>query len=132
MNIKTVGYWASTGLVSIAMFGSAIAYLTGLMDEGMAELGYPIYFVYILGSWKALVAPALLYPGIRKLKEWAYAGLFFTFTGAAISHVAVGDSIGHILPSLVFLVLTLASYALMEDVRFSERTSGVGELAEAG
>jgi len=125
MNIKTVGYWASTGFVSIAMLGSAIAYLIGMMNEGLAELGYPPYFVYILGTWKALVAPALLYPGVRKLKEWAYAGLFFTFTSAAISHAAVGHTIGLLVPPFVALVLTFISYTLLDDVRFSNNTSNV-------
>lgn len=118
MDVKTILYWASTAIVSVAMLGSAIAYLGGSMTAGLAELGYPSYFAYILGSWKGLVAPALLVPGVRRLKEWTYAGLLFTFTGAAVSHAAVGDGLVHTLIPLVFLGVLAPSYVLVDEVRF--------------
>ncbi len=120
MTAKTIGYWATTGILSLAMLGSALGYLSGAMNEDMAHLGYPAHFILILGSWTLLVAPALLAPGLATVKQWAYAGLFFTFTGAAIAHIAVGDGIAHIAPPLVMLALGSISYLLHREVRFAD------------
>ncbi len=120
MTAKTIGYWATTGLLSLAMLASAAGYLSGAMNEDMAHLGYPAHFILILGTWKLLVAPALLVPGLATVKQWAYAGLFFTFTGAAIAHVAAGDGIAHIAPPLVMLALGSVSYLLHRGVRFAD------------
>ena len=115
MNGKTIGYWVSTGLISLMMLGSGIGYLTGQMNEAMVDhLGYPAHFVMLLGAWKALVAPALLAPGLKRLKELAYAGMFFTFTGAAYAHIAVGDGVGEVAAPLVALALAMTSYALSD------------------
>ena len=53
--------------------------------EGIVHLGYPLYFITIIGFWKVLGAITLLAPGFPRLKEWAYAGIFFDLTGAAAS-----------------------------------------------
>jgi hypothetical protein len=55
------------------------------------RLGYPTYFLVILGVWKLLGAVALVIPRFPRLKEWAYAGVVFNLTGALISHVVSGD-----------------------------------------
>jgi hypothetical protein len=51
----------------------------------VVHLGYPSYFLVLLGSWKVLGAVALLIPRRPLLKEWAYAGAFLTYTGAIVS-----------------------------------------------
>jgi hypothetical protein len=56
---------------------------------------------------------AILAPGLPRLKEWAYAGFFFTLTGAALSHALCGDPIAKIAVPLVVLALVLASRALL-------------------
>jgi hypothetical protein len=56
---------------------------------------------------------AILAPGLPRLKEWAYAGFFFTLTGAALSHVISGDPISRISVPLVLLAFVLASRALL-------------------
>lgn len=114
MTGKTIGYWVTTGLVALA-FG-----LGGLGDlargpemvEGMAKLGYPVYFMVILGIWKVLAVPALLAPKLPRLKEWAYAGIAFDLTGAAFSHAASGDPAGKVITPLVILGIAAASWAL--------------------
>ena len=58
----------------------------------LLHLGYPAYFSTLLGIWKLAAAVALLAPRYPLLKEWAYAGLFFDFTAAVVSHAAMGDS----------------------------------------
>ncbi len=120
MDAKTIGYWVTTGLVSLGMLASGAGYLSGAMNEAMFHLGYPTHFIWILGIWKLLVAPALLAPGFAVIKEWCYAGLFFTLTGAAVSHAAVHDGVGEIAPPLVLLVFTGISWLLHRGVRFAD------------
>ena len=112
MDKKTMAYWAASGILALAMAGSCAGYLTGAMDADMAKLGVPPWFVLLLGSWKGLAAIALVVPALPRVKEWAYAGLFFTFTGAAVAHLASGDGFGAIVPPLVMLTLMFASYNL--------------------
>jgi uncharacterized membrane protein YphA (DoxX/SURF4 family) len=77
--------------------------------ELMARLGYPDYLLTILGVWKILGVVAVLIPKFPLLKEWAYAGFFFSMTGAAFSHIASGTW-NEIYPSLLLLVLTVVSW----------------------
>ena len=58
--------------------------------DALTHLGYPAYLAKILGTWKLLGVVALLAPGFRRVKEWAYAGFFFNLTGATLSHLASG------------------------------------------
>jgi uncharacterized membrane protein YphA (DoxX/SURF4 family) len=115
--MKTIVYWITTILIAFAMFSGGIAYLMHQKDtmEGMARLGYPAYFVTILGVWKVLGALAILAPRFPRLKEWAYAGIFFDLTGAAASHAASGDydaGAFHIVVPLVLAAITMDSWAL--------------------
>lgn len=54
----------------------------------------------------------MLAPRLPRLKEWAYAGIFFDFTGAAISHTASGDGVGNVSLPLVLAILAIASWML--------------------
>jgi uncharacterized membrane protein YphA (DoxX/SURF4 family) len=101
------------------VLAGAIAELVQRKDnvEGMILLGYPLYFMMILGVWKVLGTIALLVPAFPRLKEWAYAGIFFTMSGAAISHAVTGDAAWHILYTGCLAVLTLASWALRPQSR---------------
>jgi len=95
------------------------------------QLGYPMYFFAIIGAWKVLGAIAILVPGFPRLKEWAYAGIFFDLTGAAISCAAVGGygAYGfHVIAPLLIGVLAVASWAL----RPPSRTIGVLFPATSG
>ena len=86
-------YWTSTVLLAFGMLGSGISQLFHVkeMDELIAHVGYPLYFMYIIGVWKILGVIAILIPKQKLVKEWAYAGFFFLMTGALISHLAIGD-----------------------------------------
>lgn len=110
---KTTAYWVSTALVCAAMGFGAIAYLVRLRwnMEGIARLGYPAYLVSILGVWKVLSVVTLLAPGFPRLKEWAYAGVAFTLSGAVVSHLVVGEYGLSISPAILF-GLNLLSWAL--------------------
>jgi|SRR5450432_1342147 uncharacterized membrane protein len=86
-------YWTATGLMSVGMLSSGLAQIAHAkqMVDLVVPLGYPLYILYILGVWKILGVIAILVPGFKLLKEWAYAGFFFVMTGALISHLASGD-----------------------------------------
>jgi DoxX-like family len=86
-------YWTATGLMSVGMLGSGLAQIAHAkeMIDLVVPLGYPLYILYIIGVWKILGVIAILVPGFKLLKEWAYAGFFFIMTGALISHLASGD-----------------------------------------
>lgn len=116
---RLIGYWIATGLFCAAHLGGGTMDLMrpAMVMQDMARLGYPEYFPLIIGVWKLLGAAALLAPRLPILKEWAYAGFAFDLTGAAISHVAVGDSIDKILPSLILLGMAAASYVLRPPSR---------------
>jgi DoxX-like family len=107
-------YWVTTGLAAftIAAIGAADLMRAPQVVAGVARLGYPAVLTSILGAWQLLGVAAILAPGLARLKEWAYAGFFYTLTGAAISHASAGDSIGHIVFPLVLLGLVISSYSL--------------------
>jgi uncharacterized membrane protein len=105
-------YWVATALLALGMLGSGIQQIlrTQAMVNLVSPLGYPVYFLCIIGVWKVLAVIAILIPGFKLFKEWAYAGLFFLMTGALISHLAVGhygiqEIIGPIMQT-VFIILS--------------------------
>lgn len=112
--IKTVAYWGTTALAAFAFLAGGLVDLQRgpAMVAGMSHLGYPSYFMLILGAWKVLGAVAIVAPRFPRLKEWAYAGMAFDLTGAALSHAAVGDPAGRIIVPLVLFALIGASWAL--------------------
>jgi hypothetical protein len=80
--------------------------------EMITHLGYPVYILTLLGAWKILGIIVLLIPKFPLQKEWAYAGFFFIMSGAIFSHIAKGDAINAIFPSLLLLILTAVSWYL--------------------
>ena len=114
-----ITYWIATIWLALGMIATGIQQLMKVKLEGalappgvygITQLGYPVYFLTILGVWKILGVIALLAPKFPLLKEWAYAGFFFLTTGAIFSHIATSHSIKEIFPSLLLLVLTLLSW----------------------
>lgn len=114
MKTQNVLYWSSTSLAALAFAaGGAFDLLRGPpVLATLAQLGYPAYVATLLGAWKLLGAAAILAPRAPRLKEWAYAGMFFDLTGAAVSHFAVGDAAGKVITPLVILGFVLVSWAL--------------------
>jgi uncharacterized membrane protein YphA (DoxX/SURF4 family) len=115
MNSKKIGYWVATGVVALAMLagGSADFLLVDAVKETLDHLGYPHYFARVLGFWKVLGGIAIDVPGFRRLKEWAYAGIFFDLTGAVASHLSVGDGVADFAPPPVLALVLVASYVLL-------------------
>lgn len=111
-------YWIFTIWLALGMTSTGIVQLfkinagTGVGGlDNVTHLGYPAYVLTILGTWKLLGVIALLVPKFPVLKEWAYAGIFFTVTGALYSHIASGDdSFKEIFPALLYLILIALSW----------------------
>ena len=106
-------YWVATTLLAVGMLQSGIFAVmrTKQWVDLIVSLGYPIYFLSILGVWKILGVIAILAPRFRLLKEWAYAGFFFAMTGALVSHLAAGDhSIKGIMGPLFQTIFVLLSW----------------------
>ncbi len=137
--VRRIAYLVITGYVALAMFFGGIA---EVLDASMglefssigiatvvAILGYPLYFVYIIGICKMLGAIAIVAPRFPRLKEWAYAGLVFNMTGAFLSWLVVtvidgvpipagyGSPIFHVINALHLIVLIIVSWALRPESR---------------
>ena len=125
MKMKTISYWTTTVILALALLSGGAAELAGQRETvaGMVHLGYPVYFIMIIGFWKVLGAVALVVPRFPLLKEWAYAGIFFNMTGAAVSHAVCGEPVWHVIITLAFAVLAIASWALRPASRRLENAS---------
>jgi hypothetical protein len=119
MKTKMIGYWATTIPLVLELLVGAEWDLMHRPDviQLVTHLGYPVYLLTILAFWKLLAAIALLAPRFARLKEWAYAGVFFEMSGAAASHVACHDAAWHTILTLSFTALTIASWALRPQSR---------------
>lgn len=82
----------------------------GGYNEIVSALGYPLYVLSIIGTWKILGVVVILAPRLQLVKEWAYAGFFFVMSGAFISHLVVGQAFTQALPSLILLIATVLSW----------------------
>lgn len=105
-------YWIATCWLSLGMTSSGIVQIIKLKEETevMQNLGYPLYFLSIIGIWKLLGVIAILIPKYPLLKEWAYAGFVFTMTGALFSHMAINDKATEYFGPSLLLVLTALSW----------------------
>ncbi len=133
MNKRTFGYWSTTGLLALAMLGSGAGKLSHAepLLANMEALGYPPFILTILGFWSVAGAVALLAPGFARVKEWAYAGVFFWLSGALASHVLHGDPIAQAAPLFVLMGLGAASYLLRPESYLARPEDGVAPQASS-
>ncbi|RZK35582.1 MAG: DoxX family protein [Pedobacter sp.] len=105
-------YWVATIWLALGMMSTGIVQLIKMKEETvmMAHLGYPLYFLTLLGIWKILFVVAILIPKFPLLKEWAYAGFFFAMSGAIFSHLAIGDGAKDFFGPTLLLILILVSW----------------------
>jgi hypothetical protein len=111
---KLIWYWIITIILSFCIFSGGLAQAFQMKQtlDGFKPLGYPTYFISLIGVWKVLGIIAILIPEFKLLKEWAYAGIFFTMTGAVISHIASNDIHPQIIAPAVLAILTVLSWYL--------------------
>jgi hypothetical protein len=111
---KLIWYWIITVILSLCIFSGGLAQAMQVKDvvQGFKPLGYPLYFISLIGVWKMLGIIAILIPGFKLVKEWAYAGIFFTMTGAVISHIASNNVSAQIISPVVLALFTVLSWYL--------------------
>jgi hypothetical protein len=119
MKSRKIAYWIATALTAFVFISGGINEIArlGFVMQGMFHLGYPAYFVVILGVWKTLGGLVALAPRTPLLKEWAYAGMFFDLTGASASHASVGDPAIKIATPIIILAIVITSWALRPQSR---------------
>ena len=112
-------YWIATIWLALGMLSTGIVQLIQMDEEVvmMKHLGYPFYFLTILGVWKMLGVIAILIPKFPLLKEWTYAGFFFAMSGAIFSHLFSGDDAKELFGPLLLIILTLVSWYFLPTDR---------------
>jgi hypothetical protein len=112
--IRLIAFWVTTFVIVFELTAGSVWNLLAIewIEIQMRHLGYPHYFAYISGMWQAAAAVAIIAPRLPLLKEWAYAGIFFLWSGAAASHLSAGDSLETWWTPLMFLACGIASWAL--------------------
>ena len=106
-------YWILIGLSAAMMLLSSIPNILSVpdaVDLVIKHLGYPTYFLPMIGVAKLAGAIAILIPGFPRIKEWAYAGLIYDLSAAIYSSISVGDPAGNWLPIFVPILLIAGSY----------------------
>ena len=105
-------YWIATLWLCLGMVSSGVVQLIKMNEEVamMTHLGYPLYFLTIIGVWKILGVAVILTPKLPLIKEWAYAGFFFAMSGAVFSHFAAGDGVKEYFGPVLLLILTVISW----------------------
>jgi len=112
-------YWVATLWLALGMLSTGIVQIIKMNEEVdmMKHLGYPVYFLTILGVWKILGVIAILIPKAPLLKEWTYAGFFFAMSGAVFSHLACGDEAKDFFGPVLLLVLIIVSWYFRPEER---------------
>lgn len=107
MQPKTINilYWVFTILFSALMIFSS--YGSILVNEDAKtlihdQLGYPLYFIPFTGWAKIIGSIIILIPGLKTIKEWAYAGLFFDLVAVVYSGIALA---GKADPMMAFMLV---------------------------
>lgn len=115
MKKQDILYWVVTGLFAAAMGLGSISNVMQApeaVDMISTQLGYPQYIIPFLGVAKICGSIAILLPQLRRIKEWAYAGLFFDLLGATYSAIIKMGFDPKMLGILVFFGLCFGSYYL--------------------
>lgn len=123
MKSTKITYWITTSIISLMMVLSAFSYFTNpTVKEGFTHLGFPDYFRIELGTAKILAAVILLIALPARVKEWAYAGLTFTFISAFIAHLCSGDRVANMIGPALFLLILAVSYITFHKLQKTKLT----------
>ena len=126
MKSHLIVYWMATAVIGPETLAGGItdllrgraALVSGAFAQDLVtHLGYPPYLLTILGVWKVLGAIVILAPGLPRLKEWAYAGVFFELTSAAASWAFHGDPAAQMASPIALATVALVSWALRPPSR---------------
>ena len=129
---RRIAYWVTTSILAVETGVGGILDLARTQHVRMvvAHLGYPAYLLTILGLWKVPGAMVLLLPRFPRLREWAYAGIFFEMTGAAASHAFFGDT-QYVAITVSFSILALVSWMLRPSKGNADGRGGAADVQSA-
>ncbi len=119
MKQKMIGYWICTVVIALCIGSGGAAQVLRVPQnvEGLTALGYPLHFIVLLGVWKVLGALTLLAPGLKLVKEWAYAGIFIDLSGAVVASAANAGAAFHVIAPIALIGILAASWALRPESR---------------
>jgi len=113
-------YWVFTIIFAGLMIFSSVGGLEPskeVIEIFHNGLGYPIYFIQFISVAKIIGSIAILIPGLKTIKEWAYAGLFFDLAGAVFSGVAAAGKFDPMmLTMLAWIVPGILSYYFWKKI----------------
>src|SRR4029434_7277601 len=109
--IRTIAFWVTTFIIVFELVAGSVWNLLTIewVVVQLRHLGYPVYLAYILGVWHVAAAVAIIVPRLPLIKEWAYAGSLFLWSGAVASHLAAGDGPESWCVPLIFTTCAVAS-----------------------
>lgn len=120
MKKTKITYWIFTSLFAAFMLLSGITNAMNTPDSIdliTNKLGFPLYFSQFIGIAKILGVIGILIPGYPRIKEWAYAGLFFDLIGATFAIFAAGLATMETSFMAIFFILGIGSYIYYHKVR---------------
>lgn len=133
--IRPIAFWVTTFVIVFELVAGSVWNLLAIewIEVQLHHLGYPHFFTYILGVWQVGAAVAIIAPRLPLIKEWAYAGAFFLWSGAVVSHLSVGDGLESWWVPLMFGACAIASWVLRPaDRRFAVTRLRRDRFADAG
>jgi DoxX-like family len=133
--IRPIAFWATTFLIVFELIAGSLWNLLTIewVEVQLHHLGFPHFFAYILGAWQAGAAVAIIAPRLPLIKEWAYVGALFLWSGAVVSHLSARDGFEVWWFPLVFATLAIASWVLRPaDRRLPETRLRRDRPADAG
>jgi hypothetical protein len=112
--LRSGAFWVATVFSAGEMLAGGLWFLLPIeyVRSLFTHLHLPFYLLTILGIWRLLYGVALLLPRFPRLKEWAYAGGFFGYSGLVACQVLVGDGPDAWAKPAVFGLIALISWAL--------------------
>jgi hypothetical protein len=119
----SIVYWVATLYVVVTSLWAGVIDVLHAppLFELLLELGYPAHVATVLGVWKVLGAIALAAPRFPLLKEWAYAGMFFDFSGGIVAHASAGhDLVSFVAPSASIIALVVSWHLRPRSRRLAE------------
>jgi len=112
MKSTKIIYWITTILFAGFMIFSAIPNISQSEEAVtfITNLGYPKYFIPFIGVAKLVGSLAILTPQFKKIKEWAYAGLFFDLIAAVYSIIQVTGFEKSMFVMVIIFAIAITSY----------------------
>lgn len=122
--IRSIAFWVTTLVIVFELVAGSVWNLVPIewIEIQLQHLGYPHFLAYVLGAWQVGAAVAIIAPGLPLIKEWAYAGAIFLWSGAVASHLAVGDGIESWSGAMMFAICAIVSWMLRPADRRLPRT----------